>query len=137
METLSAGGASRTARIAGWIATGAVGLFLGVDAVGKILELPPVVAATSGLGYPEDLIRPLGVLLLLLTLAYLHPRTAVLGAVLLTAYLGGAVASQLRVGAPFPSHVLFGVYVGILLWGGIALRDFRVAAFLPGFGAGR
>ncbi len=121
---------------AGWLATGAVVLFLAVDAGAKLLRLPPVIEATTALGYPANLVRPLGILLLALTLLLANPRTAVLGAVLLTGYLGGAVASQLRLGSPILSHVLFGVYVGAVMWVGLALRDPRLLSFLPGLGRG-
>ena len=73
----------------------------------------------------------MGLLLLAITALYAWPRTAVLGAVLLTGYLGGAVATHLRVGDPLFSHILFGVYLGIALWGGLWLRDGRVRALLP------
>jgi hypothetical protein len=72
-----------------------------------------------------------GVILLVCTVLYAAPRTAVLGAILLTAYLGGAVATQLRVGAPLFTDVPFGVYLGVLLWGGVWLRDARVRALAP------
>ena len=73
----------------------------------------------------------LGLILLICTVLYIAPRTTVLGAILLTAYLGGAVATQLRVGAPLFTHILFGVYLGVLLWGGLWLRDARVRALIP------
>jgi len=75
--------------------------------------------------------RGLGVLLLACTLLYAVPRTAVLGAILLTGYLGGAVATHLRVGDPLFSHVLFGVYMGVALWLGLYLRDARLRALVP------
>ena len=75
--------------------------------------------------------RVLGALLLAGTLLFAAPRTAVLGAILLTAYLGGAVAAHVRVGNPLFTHVLFGVYLGVLLWGGLYLRDIRIRALIP------
>ena len=102
-------------------------LFLLVDAAMKLVKPAFVVDATVRLGYPATVVVPLGVVLLACTLLYAVPPTAFLGAILLTGYLGGAVATQVRVGAGlFP--VLFPVALGILLWGGLALRDERVAA---------
>ena len=75
--------------------------------------------------------RGLGTLLLVCTLFYLFPRTAVLGAILLTGYLGGAVATHVRVGSPLFSHVLFGVYLGVMMWGGLYLREPRLRALVP------
>jgi DoxX-like family len=79
----------------------------------------------------EALARELGVILLLCTLLYAAPPTALLGAILLTGYLGGAVASHLRVGDPLLTHVLSGVYAGLLVWGGLYLRDARLRALFP------
>jgi len=73
----------------------------------------------------------LGTLLLIPTLLYIWPRTAILGAILITAYLGGAVATHVRIGSPLFSHILFGVYLGVMLWGGLWLRDPRVRALIP------
>jgi hypothetical protein len=105
-------------------------LFLLMDAIMKFVKPEPVVEATVKLGYPESVIFGLGVVLLSCTILYLVPRTAVLGAILLTGYLGGAVASHLRAGdGAFP--VLFPVIFGALLWGGLVLRDARLRALLP------
>jgi len=102
-------------------------LFLLVDGAMKLAKPAFVVDATVQLGYPTTVVVPLGVVLLVCTLLYVVPRTAFVGAILLTGYLGGAVATQVRVGAGlFP--VLFPVALGILLWGGLLLRDERVAA---------
>ena len=105
-------------------------LFLLTDALMKLLALPNVLLSTAMLGYPgtPDFARALGVVLLICTLLYAWPRTAALGAVLLTAYLGGAVASQVRVGSPLISHILSGLYVALVVWGGLFLRDHRVRA---------
>ena len=97
-------------------------VFLLFDAVAKLAQLPQVIEATIGLGYPVATVRPLGVLLLLGVILYAVPRTAVWGAVYLTGYLGGALASHLRIDSPLFSHVLFPVYVGAVLWAGLALR---------------
>jgi hypothetical protein len=105
------------------------GLFLLVDGAMKLAKPAFVVEATVQLGYPEGVIVGIGVLLLVCTLIYLVPRTAVLGAILLTGYLGGAVATQVRVGNGL-FNILFPVILGALLWGGLALRDARVAALL-------
>jgi hypothetical protein len=105
--------------------------FLIFDSVGKLLEVQPVIDGTKQLGYPPDIVFNLGVTLLLCVLAYLVPRTSVLGAVLLTGYLGGAVATHVRVGNPLLTHFLFPTYVAALLWGGLMLRDTRLHAFAP------
>ena len=105
--------------------------FLLFDSSGKLLQVQPVIDGTLALGYPRDLVFVLGVILLAGVLAYSVPRTAVLGAVFLTAYLGGAVASQVRVEAPLATHVFFPIYVAAILWGGLLLRDARLRLFLP------
>ena len=97
-------------------------LFLLMDAVMKLLRLPVVVEATARLGYPDSSIRVIGVILLACTALYAVPPTAALGAVLLTGYLGGAVATNLRVENPLFSHILFPVYLGSVLWAGLLLR---------------
>jgi hypothetical protein len=114
-------------RISGWLAAG----FLLFGAVGKLLAPPPVVAATTELGFPVSAITTLGILELVCTLTFLVPRTSVLGAILLTGYLGGAVATHVRLAHPLLSHVLFPTYVGILLWGSIFLRDARIRGLVP------
>jgi hypothetical protein len=97
----------------------------------KLIPLNVVVEASEQLGIPAGLARTLGVLTLACTLLYAFPRTSVLGAILLTGYLGGAVASHLRVGDPLFTHVLFGVYLGVLIWGGLYLRDGRLRTLIP------
>ena len=106
-------------------------LFLLMDSVMKLMKLAPVVEATVKLGYPAETIVPLGIVLLTCTVLYVVPRTSVLGAILLTGYLGGAVASHLRVGDPLFSHVLFPVYLGVMIWFGLYLRDNRLRALVP------
>lgn len=106
-------------------------LFLLMDSVGKILRPAPVVEGTVKLGYPESIILPLGIVLLACTALYLIPRTSVLGAILLTGFLGGAVATHARVGDPLFSHILFPVYFGVMLWGGLYLRDPRLRELIP------
>jgi hypothetical protein len=106
-------------------------LFLFVDGVGKLVKPAPVVAGTVELGYPESVLLGLGIVLLACTVLYVIPRTAILGAILLTGYLGGAVATHVRVGSPLFTHILFPVYVAVLLWGGLYLRDERLRALIP------
>lgn len=117
-----------TGRVLGGLAA----LFLFVDATGKLLRLDPVVAGTVELGYPEGSVFPLGLLLIAGVLLYVVPRSAVLGAIYLTGYLGGAVATHFRVGDPPLSHTLFPTYVAALLWGGLVLRRPRLLAVLIG-----
>lgn len=121
-------------RVALWTGraiTALIGAFLVLDAVAKLFKPAPVLEGTLKLGYPESIIIPLGVILLVSTLLYLVPLTSMLGAILLTGYLGGAVATHARVGDPLPTHTLFPVYFGILLWLGLFLRDPRLRALVP------
>lgn len=106
-------------------------LFLLMDAVGKLVKPAPVVEGTVQLGYPESVLLGLGIVLLTCTVLYLIPQTAILGAILLTGYLGGAVATHVRVGSPLFTHILFPVYVAVLIWGGLYLRDERLRALIP------
>ena len=115
---------------AGRIMSGLPALFLAVDGGMKLFKPPVVVEATKQLGYPESVIVGLGSVLLASTLLYLVPRTSILGAVLLTGYLGGAVATQVRVGAPL-FNIVFPVVLGVLLWGGLWLRDSHLREMLP------
>ncbi|MBV9774442.1 MAG: DoxX family protein [Gemmatimonadetes bacterium] len=106
-------------------------LFLLMDGAMKVANVAPVAASMTQLGYRPALAPALGVVLLACVLLYAVPRTAVLGAILLTGYLGGAVATHVRVDNPLFSHVLFPVYVALMLWGGIYLRDARLRALIP------
>jgi hypothetical protein len=116
----------------GWILSGLAILFLSMDAVMKLLALPVVLDASAALGFAgESMARLLGVILIVCTVLYAVPRTSVLGAILLTGYLGGAVATHLRAGNPLFSHVLFGVYVGLFVWAGIYLRDAKLRTQIP------
>ena len=115
---------------AGVVLSGIAVLFLLFDSIGKLLKVAPVVAGTIHLGYPEGVIRVLGVILLLCVVIYVIPRWSIVGAVLLTGYLGGAVATHVRVGDPLLTHVLFPVYVAAFIWGGLLLRDVRVGRVL-------
>src|SRR5262249_53895580 len=105
--------------------------FLLFDATVKLLVLPVVVQATAQLGYSPGVVFGLGVLELFCLIVYLVPRTSVLGAVLWTGYLGGAIARHLRLSAPLFSHSLFPTYVAALLWLGLWLRDAKLRAVLP------
>ena len=118
---------------AGWALSGLSILFLAADAAGKLLAPELMIANSPPLGLPADpgFHRELGAILAICTALYAWPRAAFLGAVLLTAYLGGAVATHLRVGSPLLSQTLFGVYVGLLVWGGLWLRDPRLRTLLP------
>jgi DoxX-like protein len=115
-----------------WAISGLAIAFLLMDATMKLLALPVVLEASAPLGFPgADMARGLGTVLLICTLLYAAPRTAVLGAILLTGYLGGAVATHVRVASPLFTHILFGVYLGVMLWGGLYLRDTRLRALFP------
>lgn len=114
----------------GWALTILSGLFLIFDGLGKLILPPQVTEACVRLGFPINLVSGVGVLLLVLTAIYLVPRTAVLGAVLLTGFLGGAVAIQLRAGSPM-FETIFPVLFGLLVWGGIYLRERRICSLLP------
>src|SRR5256714_7692901 len=121
---------SKKTLLAGRIISALPVLFLLMDGVMKLIKPAVVVEGTVRLGYSETVILPLGIVLLLCTVVYLIPRTAILGAILLTGYLGGAVATHVRVGEGlFP--VLFPVVLGVLLWGGLWLRDERLRALIP------
>jgi len=115
----------------GRLISGLAVAFLIFDSIGKLLRVQPVIDGTKQLGYPPDIVVGLGITLLSCVLVYLIPRTSVLGAVLLTGYLGGAVATHVRVESPLFTHVLFPVYVAALLWGGLVLRDARLRQLLP------
>jgi DoxX-like family len=116
---------------AGHVISALPALFLLFDAVLKFIKPPQVVEGTLQLGYPESVILPLGIVLLVCTVLYLIPSASVLGAILLTGYLGGAVATHVRVGSPLFTHTLFPIYVGALVWGGLFLRDERLRSLIP------
>ncbi|HEY3592954.1 MAG TPA: DoxX family protein [Polyangiaceae bacterium] len=125
------GSPSRSARYTGRALTGLATAFLLFDIVVKLIEHPMAVAANAELGYRQSSIFAIGVVELACLIAYLVPRSAVLGAVLWTGYLGGAIATHVRVGNPLFSHVLFPVYIAALIWGGLYLREPRLRALLP------
>jgi len=113
----------RAAVRTGRVLTVLLTLFLLFDSVTKLMQLPPVVEATVQMGFPAASVAVIGGVLLACLVLYLVPRTAVLGAVLLTGYLGGAVCAQLRIEAPLFSNTLFPVYVGVLVWVALYLRS--------------
>ena len=122
----------RSQIIAGRILSGLVVLFMLFDAVMKFIKPQPVIQTTvSELGYSEHHILIHGILALSVTILYAIPRTAFLGAVLLTAYLGGAIASHLRIDNPLVSHTLFPVYVGLIAWLGLWLREGKLRSLFP------
>jgi DoxX-like family len=112
-----------------WVLTAIPVLFLAFDTTVKVLAMPAAIEPTVALGYAANLVVPIGIIQLLCLVLYVVPRTAVLGAVLLTGYLGGAVATQLRAGNGAGQY-LFPIVVGALLWGALWVRDSRVRALL-------
>jgi len=116
---------------AGRVLSGIAVLFLLFDATIHLLKPEAVVKGFADLGYPIGVSLPLAIIELVCIVLYLIPRTSIFGAVLLTGYLGGAIAAQLRVGAPLFSTLLFPIYVALFLWGGLYLRDPVVRAFMP------
>ncbi|MFG0284620.1 MAG: DoxX family protein [Phycisphaerales bacterium JB039] len=124
-KTIEGGAGSKRKRV-GWLLTGLSGAFLLLDAAGKFMRPEAVVEAMGKLGYEASVITPLGFVLAACTALALFPRTAVVGAILLTGYLGGAVATHVRVGNPLFSHALFPVYIGAMIWLGLQLRGFEL-----------
>lgn len=122
---------SPTALWTGRILSGLVVVFLLFDGVIKLIPLDVVIETSRQLGIPTNLAFSLGVLTLLGTVLYAYPKTSVLGAILLTGYLGGAIYVHIRAGSSLFTHTLFGAHLGILLWGGLYLRDERVRLILP------
>jgi hypothetical protein len=124
---------SNTSLWAGRALSGLFILFMLFDSSIKLVPLDVVTESSAQLGLPTgvNFARTLGTIGLVCTILYAYPRTAVLGAILLTAYMGGTVATHLRIGSPLFSHTLFGVYLGIMLWGGLYLRNPRVRALIP------
>lgn len=114
----------------GRVLSGLVVLFLAWDAIMKLVGHPQVVEGSQLLGYPPSTMLGIGLSLLASVVVYVVPRTAPLGAVLLTGYLGGAIATHVRVENPLFSHTLFPVYVAVFVWGGLFLRDRRVRDLL-------
>jgi hypothetical protein len=119
---------SKKALWTGRVLTGFATAFLLFDGVFKFFITPEAAAATADLGWSLEAVRGLGVVELVCLALYLIPRTAPIGALLWTGYLGGAIATHLRIGNPWLSHTLFPIYVAVFVWGGLFLRDRRVRA---------
>jgi hypothetical protein len=123
-------------RSASWLGRGLSGLvilFLLFDGAIKLVPWPVVTETMDRIGYgsSETLARTLGAITVACTVLYAIPPTSILGAILLTGYLGGAVASHLRIGSPLFTHTLFGFYLGLMVWGGLWLRDRKLRALMP------
>lgn len=118
--------------IAGWVLTGLFSLFiLGASVFPKLTGMPIAEETMAQLGWPAGYVVMIGLIELGCLILYLYPRTNVLGAVLFMAVFGGAMATQIRSGSPLFSHVLFGIYLGLFMWGGLWLRDATVRAVFP------
>ncbi|HEY5967780.1 MAG TPA: DoxX family protein [Chitinophagaceae bacterium] len=121
METTTT--SSKKMKIMGWVLSILAILLLLADGFGKLIKPEPVVKATLELGYPENTIVTIGVLVIICTIIYTIPRSALLGAILLTGFLGGAIATHFRINNPLFSHTLFPVYVLLFIWLGLYLRS--------------
>ncbi|HEV7968716.1 MAG TPA: DoxX family protein [Candidatus Acidoferrales bacterium] len=130
-STVQPGSRSKKFLWVGRVITGLIAAFMAFDAVIHLLKPAPVVEAFAKLGFPIRLAVPLGMIELVCVLLYLVPRTSILGAILLTGYLGGAIAIQLPTENPFFGEVLFPIYIGVFLWAGIYLRDERLRSMIP------
>ena len=117
--------------VAGYVLTALVALFLTFDTMLKVLALGPAMEGTTQLGYPASSVRVIGMIELMCLTLYLVPNTSVFGGLLLTGYLGGAIATHVRVGNPLFTHILFPIYVALLLWGGLFLREPRLRELVP------
>ena len=120
-----------TAAQAGIVLTALATIFLTFDTVLKVLRLGPAVEGTTALGYPADSVLWIGIIELVCLVLYLIPRTSILGALLLTGYLGGAIATHVRISSPVLTHTLFPVYVALMLWRGLYLREKRLRDLVP------
>lgn len=121
-----------TLRRIGWGLSGLFGLFmLGASVAPKLMGMPIATQTMADLGWPDAPVLLIGLLELACTLLFLLPATALLGAVLMMAILGGAIATQLQAGSPLASHTLFGIYLGVVMWGGLILRDPKIRALFP------
>jgi hypothetical protein len=125
--------ASKPALWLGRVLSGLVILFLLFDGAIKLVPWPVVTETMDRIGYgsSETLARSLGLITVVCTVLYAIPPTSIIGAILLTGYLGGAIASHLRIGSPLFSHTLFGFYLGLMVWGGLWLRDRGLRALIP------
>jgi hypothetical protein len=124
-------GGARGRRIAALVCTAIAALFLAFDTLLKVFSLAPAVEGTTALGYPAASVMWIGLIQLVCLVLYLVPRTAVFGAVLMTGYLGGAVATHVRISNPLLTHTLFPIYVAVILWAGLYLREERLHALVP------
>ncbi len=133
MTSITAPTAGRRAAIAGWAVSGLLTALFLMDAGMKLAVMQVVTDASQQMGWPADAgtVRMLGLVLAISTVLYAVPRTAFLGAILLTGYLGGAIATHVRIADPLFTHTLFGVYLGVALWGALWLRDARLRALIP------
>ena len=122
MKTTTAGEPAAWRRRIGLGLSGLAVLFFLLDASGKLLQIEPVMKGTVELGWPTSAVVPLGLLLLIGAALLAVPRTSVLGAIYLTGFLGGSIAAHYRIGSPLFTHVLFGVYVAVIMWSGLVLR---------------
>jgi DoxX-like family len=124
---------SISARLLGRILSGLVIIFLLLDGAIKLVPWPVVTDTLDRMGYgsSETLARSLGIITIVCTVLYSIPPTSILGAILLTGYLGGAMASHVRIGSPLFTHVLFGFYLGLMVWGGLWLRDRNLRMLIP------
>ena len=124
---------SKTARWTGRILSGLVIVFMLFDGAVKLVPWPIVTETMEkiGFGSSENLARTLGVITVACTVLYAIPPTSIVGAILLTGYLGGAMASHVRIGSPLFTHTLFGLYLGLMVWGGLWLRDRDLRALIP------
>jgi hypothetical protein len=120
-----------SAAIVGRVLSALAILFLAFDTAIKLAGMSVVAETLSLLGYPADLGFTIGVVELVCVVLYAVPRTAVLGAILLTALFGGGIATHIRVGSPLFTHILFGVYLGLFVWGGLYLRSARLRELIP------
>ena len=128
---IQAGSTSNKSLWTGRILSGLAVAFLLFDAIIHVMKPAPVVDGFAKLGFPLSVAVPLGIIELVCVALYVIPRTSVFGAILLTGYLGGAIASQVRIGSPMISTTLFPIYVALFLWGGLYFRDDRVRALIP------
>jgi hypothetical protein len=122
---------SKSKRWISYVMSGLVILFILFDSIMKFVKPKEVIDGTLALGFAEHHLATIGTLGLISTLLYAFPKTSVLGAVLLTGYFGGTIATNLRLDNPLFTHTLFTVYFGILIWGGLWLRNEKLRALFP------
>ena len=120
-------------RLLGRVLSGLVIVFMLLDGAIKLVPWPVVMQTMEKMGYgsSENFARTLGVITIACTVLYSIPPTSILGAILLTGYLGGAMASHVRIGSPLFTHTLFGLYLGLMVWGGLWLRDSKLRSLIP------